>query len=77
MTDIFDRASEQEARNLSHALAQQARRAGLSGKTEQDSAKICAECGDEIPAARRTAVPGCRHCVECQARLTNDFYQRT
>jgi phage/conjugal plasmid C-4 type zinc finger TraR family protein len=27
----------------------------------------CAECGDEIPEARRRAMPAARTCVECQA----------
>lgn len=27
----------------------------------------CVECGAEIPEARRTAMPGVRHCVACQA----------
>ena len=27
----------------------------------------CEACGNEIPEARRTAVPGVRRCVECQA----------
>jgi phage/conjugal plasmid C-4 type zinc finger TraR family protein len=26
----------------------------------------CEECGEAIPAARRKAVPGVRHCVACQ-----------
>jgi phage/conjugal plasmid C-4 type zinc finger TraR family protein len=26
----------------------------------------CAECGSEIPAARRTAIAGVRLCVSCQ-----------
>ena len=26
----------------------------------------CAECGSEIPAARREAIPGVRLCVNCQ-----------
>ncbi len=26
----------------------------------------CAECGEEIPAARRRALPGVRLCVPCQ-----------
>lgn len=30
------------------------------------SALECAGCGDEIPEARRLAVPGCEHCIECQ-----------
>ena len=27
----------------------------------------CLECGDEIPEARRRALPGVRTCIECQA----------
>ena len=26
----------------------------------------CAECGNEIPAARRAAIPGVRFCLSCQ-----------
>jgi phage/conjugal plasmid C-4 type zinc finger TraR family protein len=28
----------------------------------------CAECGAEIPEARRQAIPGVRLCIECQER---------
>jgi len=31
------------------------------------SRSLCAECGNEIPAARRKAVPGVRLCLACQA----------
>ena len=36
-----------------------------------ESAPICTNplCGREIPEARRLAVPGCRYCINCQARL--------
>lgn len=27
----------------------------------------CVECGDEIPEARRKALPGARTCVSCQS----------
>ncbi|WP_158743287.1 DksA/TraR family C4-type zinc finger protein [Acidisphaera sp. L21] len=27
----------------------------------------CVECGEEIPQARRHAVPGVRTCIECQS----------
>jgi len=27
----------------------------------------CIECGDEIPAARRLALPGARTCIACQS----------
>jgi phage/conjugal plasmid C-4 type zinc finger TraR family protein len=29
----------------------------------------CVECGDEIPQARRQALPGVRTCVTCQSAL--------
>jgi phage/conjugal plasmid C-4 type zinc finger TraR family protein len=32
-----------------------------------DGAERCDECGDEIPEARRKALPGARTCVGCQA----------
>jgi phage/conjugal plasmid C-4 type zinc finger TraR family protein len=32
----------------------------------------CAECGSEIPEARRTAVPGVRLCLSCQEAQDQD-----
>lgn len=32
-----------------------------------ESLSHCEECGEEIPAARRQAVPGVRRCIQCQA----------
>lgn len=32
----------------------------------------CAECGSEIPEARRSAIPGVRLCVSCQAANDRD-----
>ncbi len=36
------------------------------------SATHCAECGAEIPQARRQALPGTRLCVTCQDQLDRD-----
>ena len=69
MTDLYDRATEREEQNRTDALAEQARRAGLEGKTVADSALFCQLCDDPIPAARRRALPGVQTCVECQAEL--------
>lgn len=33
-----------------------------------ESALACVECGDEIPEARRNALPGVTTCIACQAR---------
>jgi phage/conjugal plasmid C-4 type zinc finger TraR family protein len=68
VSDDVDRANEVAELRLGDALRRQARRAGLAGKTVADSAEVCAACGDDIPALRRRAVPGCQLCVACQAR---------
>jgi phage/conjugal plasmid C-4 type zinc finger TraR family protein len=40
----------------------------------------CEECGEEIPEARRRALPGARTCVACQsgrdAQVTHSAYNR-
>ena len=45
-----------------------------------ESAKICIECGDDIPERRRLAVPGIKTCVLCQAELdgsrSTDLFNR-
>jgi phage/conjugal plasmid C-4 type zinc finger TraR family protein len=32
----------------------------------------CAECGEQIPQARRDAIPGVRLCLSCQAAQDED-----
>ena len=41
----------------------------LLEQAAQPSAEECEECGDEIPQARRLAVPGVQLCVFCQEKL--------
>jgi phage/conjugal plasmid C-4 type zinc finger TraR family protein len=38
-----------------------------SGMARGEGLRECEECGEEIPEARRRAVPGVRRCVHCQA----------
>ena len=33
-------------------------------------------CGDEIPQARRDAVPGCRFCIKCQKQREEGLRKR-
>lgn len=73
MTDIFDRAAELEQQQRDAALKRQRDKAQL-GETRdwrKISAKRCvvAACGERIPAARRKALPGVRHCTNCQEHL--------
>jgi phage/conjugal plasmid C-4 type zinc finger TraR family protein len=69
LSDDIDRACEREEELRSDALRDQARRAGLLNKTVADSATECEDCGEEIPLARRRAVPGCKTCITCQQRV--------
>jgi phage/conjugal plasmid C-4 type zinc finger TraR family protein len=40
----------------------------LAKQAAEPSAEECEECGDEIPQARRLAMPGCKLCVFCKER---------
>lgn len=62
MADIIDNASEIEELQRNAALS--AHRIDRSAV----SAEHCEECGEEIPAPRRAAMPGCQTCAECQIR---------
>ena len=37
----------------------------------------CRECGAEIPAARRTAMPGVRLCIACQTEADKQVQQHS
>ncbi|CAK2192105.1 TraR/DksA family transcriptional regulator [Vibrio crassostreae] len=65
MPDFIDHASSNEAKFTEMAIASQLKRSVQTG--QQESAKECYECGDEIPEARRVAIAGCRYCASCQA----------
>jgi phage/conjugal plasmid C-4 type zinc finger TraR family protein len=57
--DNADFANDLVLERMERQLA--ARRPALVGP----SAFECEECGEPIPEARREAVPGCFHCIEC------------
>lgn len=38
----------------------------LAQQRQQPSAEFCEECGEDIPQARREAIPGVQLCVYCQ-----------
>lgn len=62
MTDMFDRAQELEEAQRMRALQAQALRASAGSA----SLLQCQDCGEDIPEARRSAVAGCRRCIDCQ-----------
>lgn len=63
----MDEAQFEMAQRMQEAQLQQAidSRVQYSG----ESAEECDTCGEDIPQARRLAVPGCRFCVICQGLL--------
>ena len=61
IADIIDTAAEIEELQRNAALS--AHRLNRNAV----SAEHCAECGEDIPAPRRAAVPGCQTCAECQS----------
>ena len=64
MTDTVDLATERAEIARQSAIAQHNRRQWRA-LLRPDNPN-CANCGDEIPALRRRAVPGARLCVDCQ-----------
>ncbi|WP_414149862.1 TraR/DksA family transcriptional regulator [Enterobacter sp. BNK-18] len=58
--EIIDQANELTQQRIDMAIA--AHRINRNAV----SAEHCAECGEDIPAPRRAAVPGCQTCAECQ-----------
>ncbi|MCP1675474.1 phage/conjugal plasmid C-4 type zinc finger TraR family protein [Natronocella acetinitrilica] len=64
MADACDIATDYTERELARHLEAQRARARLATAGEH-SAMECVDCGEPIPKARRTALPGCQRCVPC------------
>lgn len=52
-----------------NAMAVNELRQQLEKQRSQPSAEFCEECGEDIPKARREAVPGVQFCIYCQTKL--------
>jgi len=59
--DDLDRAQILEQRQRDEALARMQSRLRTGPAQEQ-----CSDCGEDIPEARRAALPGVIRCVYCQ-----------
>ena len=60
MVDVIDNASEIVELQCNFALRKHRHTGNLV------SAEFREACGEDIPAPRRAAVPGCQTCAECQ-----------
>lgn len=70
-SDIIDQANELVEHRLQ--LAIQKHRIDDQNAV---SAEHCSECGEDIPEARRVAMPGCKTCASCQEVLELMIKQR-
>ncbi|WIX33299.1 TraR/DksA C4-type zinc finger protein [Salinicola sp. JS01] len=61
MADLADNAGAVIERHLAQSLARHRLPETQTGAPE------CADCGEEIPAARRAAAPWTDTCIDCQS----------
>nr|VFK21756.1 MAG: transcriptional regulator, TraR/DksA family [Candidatus Kentron sp. LFY] len=66
MADKADRANDIAEVHLASHLYLHRKRSAIAGT---QAVPFCLECGEEIPEARRLAVPSARYCVDCQSIL--------
>jgi len=72
MQDDFAYNNEEEAEmGQLHAIhlsmnAVAEKRREMERQALSPSLENCEECGDDIPEARRIAVPGCKLCIHCK-----------
>ena len=69
-SDIIDQANELVEHRLQLAIQKH--------RIDQNavSAEHCSECEEDIPEARRVAMPGCKTCTSCQEILELMIKQR-
>ena len=69
-SDIIDQANELVEHRLQLAIQKH--------RIDQNavSAEHCSECEEDIPEARRVAMPGCKTCASCQEILELMIKQR-
>ena len=64
---VVEEAEQAQIQSLvSDMNAVAAVRLKVAEQAKKPSEKFCVECGEEIPEARRLAVPGVQLCIYCQ-----------
>lgn len=70
MTEAFEQVrTAPDALERAFGLEEEVRKGGVAAVRERlqgQGAEFCADCGEEIPDARRKAYPSAVCCVECQ-----------
>jgi phage/conjugal plasmid C-4 type zinc finger TraR family protein len=67
VTDAADKAQPHVEILTASAIAEVRRR--IAQQPTASGATDCDDCGEPIPAARRQAMPGTRHCTRCRELL--------
>lgn len=70
MGDVVDEAAKAVEGLTEFALAKHKSKTKKTSKVEYLN---CVVCGEEIPQARRNAVKGVKHCINCQEELEDDI----
>lgn len=74
--DDVDIAQRNQEEDIRRALRNRISRAGsrpiMDSMTREGISPLCEDCGGEIPAARREAVPGCTRCIRCQEQFEKE-----
>lgn len=78
----YNNEEEAEVAQLNNLIANMNAVANMRKQLEkqrsQPSAEFCEKCGEDIPLARREAVPGVQMCISCQSlseRLKANYRQ--
>lgn len=65
MPDLMDAIGDAEARRLDDL--QRHARVQADNLAKQTGARMCVDCGDDIPARRRELLPHVLTCIECES----------
>lgn len=69
MTDLFDRAQQQEQEFRERAIAQARRHPQEQPDQDERGNRFCLSCEEQIADERLQAEPAAVRCVPCQCRL--------
>ncbi|OIP86438.1 MAG: hypothetical protein AUK37_03220 [Rhodobacterales bacterium CG2_30_65_12] len=58
------------------SIAEELERLRARSSPQGESAHDCVACGETIPEARRTALPGVKLCIDCQEERDSAFKAR-
>lgn len=69
MTDLFDRAQQQEQESRERAINKVLARRKEQPDQDERGNRFCLTCGEQIALARLCASPDAVRCVPCQCRV--------